>query len=131
MSIEAGVVINLQGQPIHWHLPPDRSAGYLPDSKDLWEVLWENRGNLLGFAHSHPGGGSPSPSWTDITTFAAVEAGLGFRLAWWITSSEAWVLCRWAGPGKHDYETISLGVLQRSYVPWLDELSRYSEYKEK
>ena len=105
MSIETGVVVSLQGEPIHWHLPPGRSAGYLPDSRDLWDVLWENRTNLLGFAHSHPGRGDwPYPSHEDLTTFSAVEAGLGQRLLWWIMSESSVVVYSWVGPGLYDYK---------------------------
>lgn len=105
MSIETGVVVNLQGEPIFWHLPDNRSTGYLPDSRTLWDVLWENRNDLLGFAHSHPGKGYPYPSHEDLTTFAAVEAALGRRLSWWIMSESLIVLFKWIGPGDHDYKT--------------------------
>ena len=107
MSIETGVVVNLQGEPIHWHLPPGRSAGYLPDSRDLWDVFWENRDNLLGFAHSHPGAGYPHPSHEDLTTFSAVEAGLGRRLLWWVMSKTSVVVYSWVGPGLYDYRVNS------------------------
>jgi hypothetical protein len=97
-------LLDLEGKPIHWHLPPGRSGGSLPDSRDLWDVIWENRGNISGFAHSHPGSGLPGPSYTDVTTFAAIEAALGRRLDWFITSSDSFVLFRWKGPDKLTYE---------------------------
>lgn len=101
--IEAGVVV-AASKAVFWHLPTDRSGGALPDSRRLWDVLWELRKEeFLGFAHSHPGSGVPGPSWTDITTFAAVEFGLGRRLDWWITSSDRVIVLGWAGPDKHDY----------------------------
>lgn len=133
MSIEAGVVVSKGGKPIHWHLPPGRNAGYLPDSPDLWSVFWENRQEVLGFAHSHPGSGQPSPSWEDLTTFSAVEQGLGRRLVWWITSRDYWVYCYWAGPGPHDYSVNPLGLSGGHLVPsWLEELKGHSNfYKEK
>lgn len=87
-STEAAVVVHLNGEPIFWHTPPGSSAVYLPDSQTLWEVLWENRKNLAGVAHSHPGHGIPAPSWEDITTFDAIERGLGIRLVWWITTQD-------------------------------------------
>lgn len=105
MSIEAGVLVDLACEPIYWHLPLDRSGGALPDSRPLWDVIWENRERLLGFAHSHPGSGIPGPSHEDVTTFAAVEAALGKRLVWWITSADSFVELCWAGPGKLDYDT--------------------------
>jgi hypothetical protein len=88
-STEAAVVVDLNGQPIFWHTPPGSSAVYLPDSRQLWDVLWENRKNLAGVAHSHPGHGIPVPSWEDVTTFDAIERGLGIRLVWWITTMDA------------------------------------------
>lgn len=124
MTIEAGVVIDVNHKPIYWHVPLDRSGGALPDSRDLWNVLWESRESLDGFAHSHPGGGIPGPSQIDITTFAAVEAALGKRLKWWIISSEAAVLCTWCGPGKHEYEVKRVGY-GSSWIPRLRELSGY------
>lgn len=124
--IETGVLIGRDGTPIFWHLPPGRSSGNLPDSRELWDVIWENRATLYGFAHSHPGNNRPAPSWEDITTFAAIESALGRRLHWWITSSDVLVLVRWVGPGAHDY-----GVLGDRYeAPWLTELRRLTSYQE-
>jgi len=101
--IEAGVVVTGAGA-VYWHLPEGRTGGSLPDSRKLWDVLWELRKEeFLGVAHSHPGSGVPGPSWTDITTFAAIELGLGRRLTWWITSSDRVIDLHWKGPNKHDY----------------------------
>ncbi len=80
--IEAALVFDREGETIHWHEPAGRTAGSLPDSRDLWEVLWEHRDRLGGVAHTHPWDGPASPSGTDLTTFAAVERGLGRRLVW-------------------------------------------------
>lgn len=97
--MEAGVVI-AGGKPVFWHLPKGRTAGSLPDSRDLWDVLWEHRDALDGFAHSHPGLGVPGPSHTDVTTFLAIERALGQRLRWWITSRDRTVLVRDDGHGR-------------------------------
>lgn len=80
--IETAVVFDKEGHLIHWHEPHGRTGGSLPDSRSLWDVLWENRENLGGVAHTHPWKGSPDPSSTDLSTFAAVEASLGQRLVW-------------------------------------------------
>lgn len=93
---EIGVVI-CGGKPVHWHLPPGRSMAFLPDSRELWDVLWEHRHELDGFAHSHPGMGYPGPSGTDLSTFAAIESGLGKRLDWWITTPDRSIVCNWDG----------------------------------
>jgi len=122
--IEAGVVVGLDGSALHWHLPADRSTGALPDSPDLWEVLWSRRQDVLGFAHSHPGRGRPGPSWTDLTTFAAIEAGLGRRLTWWITSADQLVELRWIGPGPHDYDEVPI---EDARCAWVDDLRTFSQ----
>ena len=125
MSLEAGVLLDLRGKPVHWHLPADRTGGSLPDSRDLWDIFWGNRDNISGFAHSHPSG-MATPSHTDVTTFAAVEKGLGRRLDWWIITPSYLVLSRWVGREELSYK--SLPVTQR---PWwfrrLLELSHYNQ----
>jgi proteasome lid subunit RPN8/RPN11 len=124
--IEAGAVVTGSGV-VHWHLPAGRTGGSLPDSRQLWDVLWDLRKEeLLGFAHSHPGSGVPGPSQIDITTFAAVELGLGRRLDWWITSSDRVILLGWHGPGKHYYMAETLA----EEPDWAAQLRHYSE-KEK
>lgn len=125
--IEAGVVITSAG-PVYWHLPQNRTGGSLPDSRVLWDVLWEHRKDPnLGFAHSHPGTGEPSPSWTDITTFVAVEKGLGRRISWWIASGTGFIELSWTGPEKQDYR--QRVVEETSWVPALRAASEYESSK--
>lgn len=126
MSIETGVLVNKQGEPIHWHLPPGRNVGYLPDSRDLWDIIWENRDNIQGFAHSHPGSGDTGPSWEDLTTFSAVERALGRRLWWWITSYDRLIALQWEGPGQYDYRIERLDRDLEAYASWLEELRALS-----
>lgn len=123
--IEAGVVVDKAGLPVFWHLPLGRTGGSLPDDRTLWDVLWEEfqAERLRGFAHSHPGSGIPGPSYTDVTTFAAIELALGVRLDWWITSSDHVVLLRWLGPDKHTYSSTSVPEAPS----WVDELRRLSK----
>lgn len=123
--IEAGVVIDKGGQPLFWHLPEGRTAGSLPDSRTLWEVIWDSfkADSLLGFAHSHPGSGVPGPSYSDVTTFAAVEAALGKRIDWWITSSDHMILLRWGGPDKISYHS----TIVTEAPSWVAELRRLSQ----
>ena len=122
--IEAGVLLDINGEALHWHMPPNRSGGALPDSVDLWSVIWENRDIISGFAHSHPGYGRTGPSHTDLTTFAAVEAGLGKRLDWWITSGDSMILLRWTGPGRLHYNQLDVAM----EPDWVRELRRISTY---
>lgn len=121
--MEVAVVVDKQGSAIHWHVPEGRSSCAIPDSRGLWEILYENRDVIQGVAHSHPGVGIPGPSHTDVTTFAAIEAGLGRRLDWWITSSNAMVVCRWAGPDRLSYTSILLTVEPF----WADKLRELSD----
>lgn len=122
--IEAGLVIAKNGAPLHWHLPPGRSGGFIPDTRSLWDVLWEQRGNVEGFAHSHPGSGIPGPSDTDLTTFQAIESALGRRLDWWITSDDRLVHIRWyTGSGMYTSTTVPVAE-EPTWVAWLRRLSR-------
>lgn len=123
--IEAGVVIDIHGEPIHWHLPPGRTGGSLPDSRDLWDVLWKahTQGILGGFAHSHPGEGIPHPSYTDYTTFLAVQRGLGRDdIIWWITSSD-YVIAYTIERNNPSNATKTLLAVEPVWVPELRRLS--------
>ena len=86
--IEVAMVFDPNGRVLFWHEPPGRSGGSIPDSRSLWEVLWENRDYIAGVAHTHPWKGNPVPSLTDVTTFKAVEAGLGIPLLWPIVTAD-------------------------------------------
>jgi len=97
--METALVFDREGDTLHWHEPLGRSGGSLPDSRDLWEVLWEHRskggtGRLAGVAHTHPWKGQAWASGTDLTTFRAVELGLGELLLWPIvTFTDVLYLC--------------------------------------
>lgn len=122
--MEAGVVVSKEGRALHWHVPADRTSASLPDSRSLWYVMWEAGEDLGGFAHSHPGSGTPLPSHTDVTTFAALEAGLGRRLRWWIVSEDGLSLTVHGGSkDRLDYVTFRI---ESERPEWLDELRRVS-----
>lgn len=126
MTTEAGVLISKSGDPIYWHLPEDRTAASLPDSRSLWDVTWEHRMSVLGFAHSHPGAGHyPSPSNEDLTTFSAIERGLGRRLTWWIANDSALTILLWAGPSEYIYAAEHVRVGHEP--PWVVELRQKSK----
>ena len=127
MSIETAVLVGRDGLPLHWRLGDDRSSGFIPDSQTLWDAAWKHRDDLLGIAHSHPCGGTPSASHTDVSTFAAIEAGLADRLYWWIITEEKVALFRWKGPSPLAYAGV---VISELGLPWLDELKRHSYKKE-
>jgi hypothetical protein len=124
--MEAGLVFDKYGALIHWHLPPDRSAGALPDSQTLWEVLWNTRQWLGGVAHTHPWSGASGPSGTDVTTFAAVEKGLGQRLVWPVVTFTEVGYFEWVGPDRLDYAVLERRRfrIHRSLIEQLRDLSR-------
>lgn len=120
---EVGVVVDREGQAIFWHVPAGRTAVTLPDSRSLWQVLWDNKDRVAGFAHTHPGSGVPGPSWEDVTTFSAIERGLGVRLDWWIATTNGFVVVRWEGPELYDYRTSPCDAEPE----WLERLRELSE----
>ncbi len=130
MSIENGCLISLDGSVLHWHSPVGRSSVYLPDSRNLWDIIWENRNNLYGFAHSHPGSGvGLGPSWEDITTFSAIEIGLGKRLVWPIINRDHVVLVKYSGPKKYHYDVESAPeefLCQDNTRNWISKLRHLS-----
>ncbi len=123
--IEAGVVLDKAGMPTYWHTPEGSDGGSLPDSYKLWNFLWYNRDDVSGFAHSHPGDLRPVPSDTDITTFAAIEAGLGRRLDWWIITQHYVTLVQWWDADKrYRYWDIKTDAF-----PWVSRLRELSKFK--
>lgn len=130
--IEAGALIAKDGSVIHWHLPLGRSGGYLPDSPDLWQIIWENRDRVLGFAHTHPWFGAAWPSSTDVTTFEAIEAALGRELDWWVVTLDTVVLVArdHATHGPPHQWGVSPLKEDPSWVAQLRELSRPETKKE-
>lgn len=156
---EVGAVLGMSGEVIYWHEPDGASGGSLPDSTKLWEVIWDafKRGQFSGFAHSHPGGGWPGPSHTDLTTFRAIEQALGIQPVWWICSADRLIALRRARhPGgfmcaTHTVEPITRrqpnafvdqreigadyvsanvnpGLGEDVLAPWVGELRRRSGY---
>ena len=76
---EVALVFDKQGNPMRWS---DGGGASLPDSSDLWAFLWEHREEIGGVAHTHPWDGPTGPSGTDMTTYVAIESGLGKKLIW-------------------------------------------------
>ena len=104
--IEVAVVFDNLGEAILWMDGSD--SAYVPDSRGLWLFLEENKGRLNGIAHTHPFSDDPLPSQVDITTWAAIEAGLGMRLIWPIVGRKKTRYFIWRGPDKHNYVEIIL-----------------------
>jgi len=80
--LETALVFGHDNQTLYWHMPLYRSAAYLPDSSALWNFIWQNRDRVKGVAHTHPWNGQAFPSMKDVTTFDAIERGLGRKLLW-------------------------------------------------
>lgn len=125
--LESGVLYNEQNEIIYLHTPLDRSNVHIADSYEFWQIIWDNRFIIKGFAHSHPGSGLTSPSWTDITTFSSIERGLGKKLEWPIITSDKFVICTWCGPGLYDYKTKE----NFENPEWLNKLREISNYNKK
>jgi len=85
--IELAMVFAKDGSALFWLGPNGCTSGSVPDSHVLWDRIWRNREVIGGVAHTHPGDGPTGASHTDLTTFAAIESGLGKRLIWPIVSS--------------------------------------------
>jgi hypothetical protein len=102
--IESAMVFDEKGLIIYWHDPPGASSSHIPDSKRLWNVLWNQRHRLGGVAHTHPWDGPTEPSGTDLSTFKAVEAGLGQRLIWPIVTMTHINYFTWEPNSKEYFE---------------------------
>lgn len=127
--MEAGVLLGVDNKPIYWHCPNLRNVGSLPDSRELWDVIWENRNQITGFAHTHPGSGVPGPSHTDITTFAAIEAALGKRLNWFILSSDSQVLCLFDNEkGQYGGDIFIVNLNTPMNLSWMEKLRELSNF---
>ncbi len=122
--IEVALVFDEEGRALHWHLPPGCTGASIPDSRSLWEVLWQHRHHLGGVAHTHPLSGPPEPSHIDLTTWSACERALGARLAWPIVTFTEEACFVWSGPGRLDYARRDVQPLEAED---LDELRRRSE----
>lgn len=101
--IEVALVFAKDGSTLLWHDPEGRSSGYIPDSKELWDFLVGNRDQIGGVAHTHPWEGSAWFSKTDVTTWSALERGLGVRWIWPVVTFSEVKNFVWVGPGKLDY----------------------------
>ena len=125
MTREVIVVFDENGKAIYWH-DQDASSGYVPDADDLFYVLWEHKDHLGGFAHTHPWDGPAAPSGIDLTTYAALEKGLGKHLLWPVVTftdlvcvvrnpifNEGGAMWTLAGPLTIEFD-------------WIDELRRRS-----
>lgn len=108
--MEAAIVFDNLSRTLWAHLPPGRSAGGLPDSRDLWEVLWAMRHVAAGVAHLHPWEGQAVPSHEDLTTFSAVDRALGLRLYWPVVTLDNCAVYRGLGVGSNYQLDLTAGA---------------------
>jgi len=80
--LEMVLVFDTEGRAIFWKGPKGSFEGYVQDSELLWDRIWSARDRIGGVAHTHPWAGEAHPSYIDVTTFEAIERGLGQRLLW-------------------------------------------------
>ena len=93
------------------------STTKIPDHRQRWDIIWQNRNEITEIAHSHPGGFLDF-SHEDLTTMEAVEAGTGKTFAWSIITKTGF-LSRHNG---HD--------TRREDSPWWLEFLRTLSYGE-
>jgi len=126
--MEIIVVFDTTGKAIYWH-DKDASSGYVPDSDDLFDVMWENKDRLGGFAHTHPWDGEARPSSIDLTTYRDLDKAFGKRLVWPVISFTDAVLVFWTKfpdePGE-GYVIADFDYLEEFEFDWVDELRRRS-----
>ena len=126
--MEVGFLLGQNNSVLHWHIPEHSSAA-IPDNRDFWNIIWENRNIVTGFAHTHPGSGIPGPSHTDKTTFAAIESALGKHLNWFILSSDSQVLCLFDNEqGEYGKSIITVELNNPVDLPWINKLRELSQY---
>jgi hypothetical protein len=129
-TMEVAVVLDKALTPMLWHVPQDGNSGYIPDTVDLWQFLWENQKDVLGVAHTHPWAGTAAPSMTDLTTFQAIDSGLGRNLHWLIiTFNRILVLHRENGEMTKDADlTNTILQLAPTTRAWISEIRARSGY---
>jgi len=64
-----------------------QSPTAMPDKRQRWQAVWNNRENLAEIAHSHPLGGSRF-SQEDETTMAALDLALGQAMRYSVVTPE-------------------------------------------
>ena len=124
---EAYAVLGKDQKVLLMQLPGGGSSVAIPDSRNLWEFIWEHRDEITGIAHTHPGGGIPGPSYEDLTTFRAIEKGLGKRLEWWIATKD--FLSLYVYEDREYVFELVRGI--GSDTPWVTELLELSYREEK
>lgn len=78
-----------RGGALLWSDASD-SPSALPDSRQRWEAIWDNRAELEELAHSHPYGPLAFSS-EDETTMKALESALGRELCFSVVSPDGMI----------------------------------------
>lgn len=117
---ETALVFDKEGRTIYWHTPDNRTGGYIPDSRALWLVMWDNRDRLGGVAHTHPWDGEAGYSGIDASTWASCEEALGCRLVWSVVTFTDIQYFAWNGSRYERLSAPPFGVVD------VDELRQKS-----
>jgi len=62
----------------------------VPDERERWNAIWENRDEITEIVHTHPGGFLGFSS-EDLSTMEAVEAATGNSYTWSIVTEEGYL----------------------------------------
>lgn len=128
--LEASCAVDLSENEAICYYEPRYSSVYIPDSQEYWDIVWENKDNIAGIAHSHPGNGIPNPSFNlDIKSFSSLDIGFGRKLKYWIISSTDVVVVQWVGPELYDFK-IELETRNLLWIQKLREISHYHNNEE-
>lgn len=104
-----------QEVPLYVHVPTQPSVAAVPDSPDLWAVIWSLRDRLVGIAHTHPPG-AMEPSSQDLATVRGVERALGRTIFWWILDPCTLRAVRFAPAGERGYTLVPLNGLSPTWA---------------
>lgn len=125
--IEVAMVFDKEGRPIFWPSTGTETSGSIPDDRSLWDYIWENRERIGGVAHTHPWSGEAHPSHTDLTTYAAIEAGLGKRLCWPVVTMTEVRYFGYADPAQDYEEYTPEFAVNEAWLHGINEMRRLSQ----
>lgn len=123
--IEVAMVFDREGRALFWPAPQG-SAGSIPDSSLLWDRIWACRDVIGGIVHTHPWNGEVWPSATDLTTFRAIEQGLGKKLIWPIATFTEVKYYIWDDPDESYATDLPPFVSNEVWLQNIEELRRLS-----
>lgn len=116
------MMFDQEGKALFWLGPNGCHAGAVEDSHVLWQRIWDAREVIGGVAHTHPWGGYPHPSDTDVTTWRALELALGKRLVWPIITMDQMTCYKWFPAENSDCYYRAVAWAHRYTDHWLNNV---------